>query len=116
MAEKNKLPGSLTLRNRVEIGRLFKSGRRLSGDSFTLLWERSDSFRFGIFVKKEHGSTVTRNRIKRLFREAIRLHRTELNRPLIIGVLPKTTIKEWDFGSIDAEIGRVFNLLNTRAK
>ncbi len=109
----------VSLKNRVEIDRLFKNGWRISGDSFLLLWERSDTFRFGVFVKKELGSAVMRNRIKRLFREAVRLHRSELNKPLTVGVVPKTRTKKWDFESIDAEIGKMFNLINrrdTRAK
>jgi len=106
----------LSLKSKVEINRLFNNGQRLSGDYFTLLWEKSDSFKYGIFVRKEHGSAVFRNRIKRLYREAIRLNRQLLENNVKIAVLPKKTVQKTDFNEINAEISKLFNIIGTSTK
>lgn len=38
-----------------------------------MAYESAREFKYGIFVSKRHGTAVARNRIKRLFREAVRL-------------------------------------------
>jgi len=38
-----------------------------------MAYEPAEEFVYGIFVSKRHGTAVARNRIKRLFREAVRL-------------------------------------------
>lgn len=101
----------MSLKSRVEIDQLFKNGRKLSGDYFTLLWEKSESFKYGVFVAKSAGDAPTRNRIKRLSREAIRLNRKHLTFSVIIALLPHKQAEVPDFEDIDAEIGRLFDLI-----
>jgi ribonuclease P protein component len=57
--------------------RVYRAGRRLHGNGFTLIilpntlpWNR-----LGISVQRKTGSAVRRNRIKRLIRETFRLNR-----------------------------------------
>ena len=113
MVVKNKLPGYLSLKSKVEINRLFEKGQRLSGDYFTLLWEKSDNFKYGIFVRKEHGSAVYRNRIKRLYREAVRLNRMLLENNVKIAILPKKIDQAVRFNEINAEISKLFKTIGT---
>jgi ribonuclease P protein component len=101
----------LSLKSKVEIDQLFKNGRKLSGDYFTLLWERSESFKYGVFVAKAAGDAPTRNRIKRLSREAIRLNRKKLTFPVTLVLLPRKRAPIPEFEDIDAEIGRLFDLI-----
>lgn len=101
----------MSLKSKVEIDRLFKNGRKLSGDYFTLLWEKSESFKYGVFVAKAAGDAPTRNRIKRLSREAIRLNRKNLTFPVSIVLLPNKQAPIPEFEDIDAEIGRLFDLI-----
>lgn len=101
----------MSLKSKVEIDQLFKNGRKLSGDYFTLLWEKSESFKYGVFVAKVAGDAPTRNRIKRLSREAIRLNRKKLTFPVRLALLPRKQAKVPEFEDIDAEIGRLFELI-----
>jgi len=91
LAERNRLPRSLSLKSRVEIAGLMK--------------------KFGVFISKQAGIAVERNHLKRLFREAVRLNRERLNVTGKIAILPgKQAIKK-DFEEINADVGRVFEKL-----
>jgi ribonuclease P protein component len=108
LAERNKLPRKATLKSRKEIDRLLKSGHRQSGDYFVLVWDKSDCFRYGVFVPGRYGSAVKRNRLKRLVREAIRLNRHLLEEPRVVGVLPKRGTDELGFEQVDRDIRALF--------
>jgi len=111
LAERNRLPRSLSLKSRVEIAGLMKNGRRFPGNFFTLVWEPAEDFKFGVFISKQAGIAVERNHLKRLFREAVRLNRERLNVTGKIAILPgKQAIKK-DFEEINADVGRVFEKL-----
>jgi len=108
----NKLPRSLSLKSSADISRLFKAGQRVSGQYFTLIWEKSDRFQYGVFVKKEHGNSVKRNRLKRLYREAIRENLKTLETDLRIAIVPRTKPDQPGLKEINAEISRIFAKLS----
>ncbi|MCP4339998.1 MAG: ribonuclease P protein component [Desulfobulbaceae bacterium] len=73
---------SVRLRKTRDFNRVYRNGARLYGKGFTLVYlrdEHSDSCfsgsRLGISVPRKVGNAVQRNRIKRIVREAFRLHR-----------------------------------------
>ena len=114
MPERNKLPRRYCLKSELEISDLFRAGKRLSGAYFSLAWQESDSFRYGVFVSRKFGIAARRNRIKRVFREAIRLNRSLLEKSVIIAVLPAPASDKQKFESIDAEISRLFRVINSQ--
>jgi ribonuclease P protein component len=67
------------LRKNREFDRVYGKGNRLHGQGFSLIWcKNSLSWnRLGISVPKKTGRAVDRNRIKRIIREAFRLHRQD---------------------------------------
>ena len=103
----------MSLKGRLEIDRLFKNGRRLSGEYCNLVWEESDNFRYGIFIKGKAINAVGRNRVKRLYREAIRLNRKYLSRDFKLAFIPKMPVPPARFEQINAEINRIFLRLNS---
>ena len=111
---RNKLPRTSCLKTNADIERLLKSGKKFSGDCFLLFWGLADSFKYGTLVSKKLGSAVERNRIKRLFREAVRLNKHMLTNKVHIAVLPRQKT-EFRFDGINAEINRIFELINNRA-
>jgi ribonuclease P protein component len=71
------LPKVCLLRKNVEFNRVYRLGKRLHGKGFSLIFASNtmESNRLGISVPKKTGKAVDRNRIKRIIREAFRLHR-----------------------------------------
>ncbi|HHL34317.1 MAG TPA: ribonuclease P protein component [Desulfobulbaceae bacterium] len=72
-----RLPKTCLLQKKQEFDRVYNRGRRLHGKGFSLIYADSsaDWNRLGISVRKKTGRAVDRNRIKRIIREAFRLHR-----------------------------------------
>ena len=112
LVERNKLPRKLSLKGRARIANLFDSGRRLTGDSFVCVWERSDHFAYGLFVPKRYGNAVKRNLLKRLLREAVRQNRKLITSGVTVGILPKRGTQKVSYEFVNAEIKRIFERLN----
>ncbi|WP_028583396.1 ribonuclease P protein component [Desulfogranum mediterraneum] len=73
----NGLPRNCRLRKTREFNRVYRSGRRLRGDAFAVIYLSNglQQQRLGISVQRKVGNAVRRNRIKRLVREVFRNNR-----------------------------------------
>ncbi len=66
-------PRSIRLRKRPEFLAVQRGGARLPARRLVVLWREGRSrSRFGLVVSRRVGNAVTRNRVKRWLREAIR--------------------------------------------
>lgn len=79
-----------------------------------LAWDKAEQFQYAVLVSRKLGNAVNRNRTKRLFREAIRQNRNELQEYIKLAVLPNKKSSTATFELINAEISRVFKLVNDR--
>jgi ribonuclease P protein component len=109
---KSKLPRSASLKRRVEIDSLFGKGQRFPTDFFTLIWQPAEQFRYGIFVSKSVRTAVARNRLKRRFREAVRLSRHNLAVSGHVAVLPRVVRTEPALERLIDDFSRIFQQLS----
>lgn len=88
----NEFPKKAVLQKKREFDRVYRSGRRLYGEGFAVIFAPNDydMNRLGISVPKKVGTAVRRNRIKRLIREVFRTNRDcfPSNADVVITVRP----------------------------
>ena len=96
-AGRSRLPKVCLLRKNREFDRVYRHGRRLHGKGFSLIYTHgaADWNRLGISVQKKTGRAVDRNRIKRIIREAFRLHRESFpaKSDIVVTVRPGFTLR-----------------------
>ncbi|OAB42065.1 ribonuclease P protein component [Paenibacillus glacialis] len=72
---------TLRLRNRADFSRVYRHGRSFANHQFVVYWFRKkevEQFRVGISVSKKVGNAVVRNRMRRMVKEIVRHHDSEL--------------------------------------
>lgn len=109
---KNSLPRSSSLKRKAEIDTLFLEGTRFHGRFFSAIWMPAEQFGFAVLLRKEMGNAVVRNRIKRRFREAIRLHRNDLTITGRIAIRPKVTDPLPSLEELKTDVLRVIRAIN----
>lgn len=112
-AGRNSLPRSLSLKSRTEISELLEKGRRFRAGSFTLVWQPADQFRYGVFLSRSFASAHRRNRIKRLYREALRLSRGRLNKTGKLAFLPRRFDSDPKLEQLITDVSQVFEQINS---
>jgi ribonuclease P protein component len=79
----------VSLKNEKEFDLVFKQGYGIKGKAGTFLIRKSkEKLKLGIIASKKLGNAVTRNRIKRIFREAITRISDHIKEPIEIVVIP----------------------------
>ena len=72
------LPRSEILRKKKDIQTLFQNGKKHFGKHLRLYFLKAENRAVAFLVPKKAGHAVKRNRIRRLMREAYRLHKQEV--------------------------------------
>lgn len=103
-------PKSVRLRKRADFVKLLNSQHKYAVRGFLIVWQFNDLTcpRLGVTVSKKVGCSVTRNRVKRLIREAFRRHR--LNIPAVdLNVIARRDSVLMDFQSVEMELEKAFS-------
>ncbi len=106
------------LRKHADYQRVYKAGRKQFGRQIAWFFAlrdaataaRSDTTgpRIGLTVPKSLGKAVTRNRIKRRLREAVRRALPLLAAPVDVVLHPKRGVLEAEFALIEREVQTIF--------
>ena len=103
----------------ADFERVYEQGRRHFSPSMTVFFlerETGGGPRVGLTVGKVLGGAVTRNRIKRRMREAIRRHLLPLAANVDVVINPKRAVLKVEFTKLTEEIRRTFEVVNQKAK
>jgi len=94
---------------RGEFDAVYRAGKRRSSPHFTAFFRANElpQSRFGFSIKKELGSAVVRNRIRRRLREIVRCHRTEIPAGWDVVIHPKSTVTKAEFAALTADLLRL---------
>ena len=99
------------LKKEKDFNKVFKSGKRAFSDTVTLYYLPSKEFKVGFAVSKKHGTSVKRNRIKRLLREAFRSFSFENNPEFFFVILPKIS-EDYTLDGFKKGLTKVFKKIN----
>lgn len=100
------LPKQHRLRRSPEFARVRRHGRSVGGAVAALyvLPTRSPDIRVGFSVSKKVGNAVVRNRVKRLMREAVRLHLPALRCGVDLVIIARPAAASAGFADMEATI------------
>jgi ribonuclease P protein component len=106
----------VSLKGKKEIAELLGCGRRYAGKSFTAVYLPAADFRCAVLLSRRHGPAVVRNRLKRLFREAIRSERQKHLKTGRLAVLPGQVEEKIKYETIRADVSRVLENISGSQK
>ena len=111
-------PRAARLLKHSDFDRVYKQGRRHFSSHMTVFYLRQaagasskGSARVGFTVGRVLGGAVERNRIKRRLREAVRLRRSVLTRPVDVVINPKKSVLTLEFSLVLEEVGRALEVI-----
>ncbi|AFM43552.1 RNase P protein component [Desulfosporosinus acidiphilus SJ4] len=98
------LKKELRLRKKSGFKEIFERGKNFSVKYAAIYIFRGKHQRFGFIASKKVGNSVQRNRAKRLLREVVRLHISQIKPDLQIIFIARTKIKGVSFAEVETSI------------
>lgn len=95
------------LKKEKDFDSVFKKGKRIYSSNLSLVYLTADSLKVGYAVGKKHGSSVQRNRIKRILRESFRSFQPKLRQNFFFVFIPKVNL-ELSVELVKAEMEYIF--------
>lgn len=105
----------LRIKKNTDFQKLFNKGKRVFSPCVTLLYFPAKTLSMGIAISKKHGKAHTRNRIKRLLREAFRNTCGALDGCYSVIILPKIA-EAYSLKSFEKSLSSCFKKVNECAK
>ncbi|MGE5472761.1 MAG: ribonuclease P protein component [Ignavibacteriales bacterium] len=107
-----------SIKKNNDFKKVFTRGKWIRGKYVVIYFLRnnSDLNNLGIAVSKKTGSSVERNRIKRLIRECYRLNESTIDKGKNIIILWKSSEKDVRFAELEKDIIEIFNKSGLRRK
>ena len=104
--EKQALGKKERVRKRKHYLDIYKKGRRVHSNNFTVILSPNPSGekRLGVAVGKKVGNAVQRNRIKRLLREFFRLHKDRLPDSQDVVIIAKRDVPSLTYQDVCLEL------------
>jgi ribonuclease P protein component len=117
---RSTFPKRRRLLRHADFERVYKQGRRHFAALMTVFYLRREDeqkgLRVGFAVGKVLGGAVQRNRMKRRLREAVRLVDCQPGMAADVVINPKRALLTADFGEVQNEVARAFQVIEKSAK
>lgn len=97
----------LRIKKKKEITGILKNGKRAYAGSLTVAYLPAKETRMAVCVGKKYGKSTQRNFIKRILREAFRLHADKLTKPCAFLLIPKVA-ESYSFALFEQDVGKIF--------
>ena len=98
------------LTKRAAFAYVYRKGEKASARDLLLLSAKSkEGLKIGLSVSKKVGNAVTRNRVKRLLREAIRPLTDRIDDGFMYVIVAYPSIAEKDFFSVSKSVEQAFS-------
>ncbi len=97
------LPSNLRLRKKSEYKTVFAGGKSYPG-KYTVIIILKGPKKIGFIASKKVGNSVVRNRARRLMREVIRLHMSDIIQDIQIIFIARSTIKGASYSEVEKAI------------
>lgn len=98
------------LKKRAAFAYVYRKGEKASARDLLLLSAKSkEGLKIGLSVSKKVGNAVTRNRVKRLLREAIRSLTDRIDDGFMYVIVAYPSIAEKDFFSVSKSVEQAFS-------
>jgi len=107
-------PRAARLLKHADFKAVYRHARRHHLGHVTVFFRRrpgAGAPRVGLAVARALGGAVTRNRIKRRLRAAIRQHLAELHGPLDVVFHPRPSVLRAEFAELSSQVARAFEAL-----
>jgi ribonuclease P protein component len=100
------IPGNFRLKKKSEFRTIFEKGKSYPGKYTVLiiLKDPTKKKKFGFIASKKVGNSVERNRARRLMREVIRLHISEIKQDVQIICIARASIKGASYADVEKSI------------
>lgn len=99
-------PAKMRLNDTRVFARLKMQGRRMSSGSIIVNWEVLPSdgcSQLGVITSRKLGNAAVRARARRLLREVFRQHQHELNKPARIILIPRASMVNKPYESVEQD-------------
>jgi ribonuclease P protein component len=107
MGARQMLQKEHRLTDKRDFQKVFHHGQSFANRYLVLYYLKSRTnteFRVGFSVSKKVGKAVTRNRVKRLLREAFRLDKDRIKEPYDLVVIARPSAAELDFKEVQQNV------------
>lgn len=99
-------PRNEKITNKSLFEKIFKSAQKYSSPYFNIYYVYGEQRKAGFIVKGKTGKAVDRNRAKRLLKEAYRLNKNEIKKPIEFIIVAKESIVGKSYFEIEKEFNK----------
>jgi len=117
--KRHTFPRTARLLRHSDFERVYRRGRRHFASHLTVFYlprAEGEGLRVGFTVGRVLGGAVDRNRMKRLLREAVRLHWPDSVVAMDVVINPKKSMLKVEFADLSSQVAQAFKVIQKFAE